>query len=327
MKAASESIRKLEGRIEQQLSENGLLDESEIAEFRAKLEQETMRHFREKLMNSEQPDPQVLQNLKRKMDGLITEFIERNKKSWQQKYRQLSENAIGELRDKIFKEEYKDYNQFLQDFNKIKEAYERETGTNPEKWSHFNEIAESLHRLAGQAIITKIANSTKIENEILQKKIQLREVEFNQKRRELDEEKESLKSRVEELERSVARYSSSQSLKEQTMKDLKQQNARLKQKCNSLQQTVHDKEREMSRINNEVQRTNTIQMQQVRSQLRILRSNLEKQKSLQEMEKEFHQKEIESYREKVSHYETQTKRLKTTNSNISNQLQDLRSRL
>lgn len=196
MKAVSESIRKMEGRIEQQLTNNGLLDEREALQFKTSLENETMSFFREKLLSHDEPDQQALTHLKRKMEELLSEFVERNKRSWQNKYRELSEKGINELRDRIFREEYKDYNEFIEDFNKMKEQYELETGSNSEKWSHFNLIAESLHRLAGETIIAKIANSTKVENEILQKKIRLREDELSNKKKEHDDEKVYLKSRI-----------------------------------------------------------------------------------------------------------------------------------
>ena len=55
-------------------------------------------------MGAEESNPQIVENLKKKMDNLFTDFIERNKKGWQHKCREEADRAVGELRDKIFKE-------------------------------------------------------------------------------------------------------------------------------------------------------------------------------------------------------------------------------
>lgn len=199
----------------------------------------------------------------------------------------------------------------------MKQQFESETGNNPEKWSHFNLMAESLHRLAGETIIAKIANSTKVENEILQKKIKLREDQLSNKKKEYDDEKTYLKTRIEELERQVSKTSTSEGVKDQTIKHLKQDNTRLKQKSLGLEEAVRDKEMEIGRINAEGKKV-AIEVEQTKSEFRIMKSNIEKQKTLHEMEKEHHEKQIQSYKEKVALYEGENKRLKNNNNILSN---------
>jgi hypothetical protein len=134
------------------------------------------------------------------------------------KYRETAEKGIEEIKDRLFSEGYKNYGEFLEDFNQLKGRFERETGTGADKWAFFGEMSESVHRLAGETITQKMNNALQLEKQILEEKIQLREAEYKERREEFDGERQRLRYRVEELERQVARLTASEASAQQRLK-------------------------------------------------------------------------------------------------------------
>lgn len=45
---------------------------------------------------------------------------------------------MEQIKDKLFRDEYKSYADFLEDFNALKQQYEKETGSGADKWTYFN---------------------------------------------------------------------------------------------------------------------------------------------------------------------------------------------
>jgi len=62
------------------------------------------------------------------------------------------------LRNKLYDDNYDNFEEFNKDLDEIKKAFADETGNSlsSEKWIHFNEISEGLYKLAGETITNKI---------------------------------------------------------------------------------------------------------------------------------------------------------------------------
>lgn len=83
----------------------------------------------------------------------------------------------------MYNEEYESFAQFVEELEQVKQQFSEETssaGQSVEKWHHFNELAENLYRLAGEAITEKLNNNLIFEKQLLEQRINLQEEDRKQ---------------------------------------------------------------------------------------------------------------------------------------------------
>lgn len=299
---------------------------SDLESFQKNLEKNLIEEFQKSTVMDETSANDFLSKLKQKMSEEYKKFNDENSKFFENRMMESLEKNTKKLCDTFETDKYaKNYYQFFQDLENLKEITEASTPDFPMKKEI---IFEKL-----LTIIKKFIEMTFLKNKILNEKeivglrneLQTLTNKFNIQTGEFEAMKSETKDAIEKLNNQVVEYKMREKNIEEKVKSL---DAEKKNIISSSEKKIAEMKKEMEdtveKVRKDLQTTRT-ELKNKEDQLLLQKFAEEKMTALNTQKMEFLEREINSHKERYEQLKKETSEYRTTIEELNTKIDELKS--